>query len=201
METLPHIGRKEMKELFSFENVVGGGFVGILSFLYLFGNDSARVNSIDGVTLPLYWLVYLVFVVLEILVYFWLVYQKEKKMLFFVTLGTLLVCPLIRVGYSADFCMRASIPALVVLFLFVEETLQRYKCQGKRQKYTLLLIIWILGSTSSIQELGRGIWKTWLPVFNTNIENSIAEEVIVNGGNFSGNIEDNIYYSFFANVD
>jgi len=193
-------------ELFSFQNVVGGGVIGIVTFLYLAGNVSAQqVQSISGGGISVLALLeYFKFVILEVVVYFLLIWGKKHDALFYLTAGILLICPLIRVGSSQDFCMRASIPALLVLLLQIIETLQS-DClvRADRLARKALIVVLCLGAVSSVNEVSRSlikspeIWESY-GLFAPEV---VPEDVMYTGANFSGNVEDNIYYRYFAKTD
>ncbi len=194
--------KQRWKELFSFQNVFGGGVIGIISFLYLMGNLSAgniqrkaeQALSFDTIY------IYLLFIFLEGLLYLLLIWNKKQRGLYYLTAACLILCPLIRVGGGQDFCMRASIPALLVLFLMVAETLQNkeYIC-GKLQKYALILVL-VLGMQSSLHEIARSV--TYTPMmwegYGIFCPFYVEQDVIFTGANFSGNTEDNLYFRLFA---
>ncbi len=73
--------------------------------------------------------------------------------LFWVCVATLVSIPLIVMGSSNDFCMRVSIPALLVLFLFVCRTLLNRQVH-KAQRLALLALL-IVGMATPFQEIYR----------------------------------------------
>ncbi len=71
---------------------------------------------------------YLKFILLEFGIYAILVFSKFKKNpLFYVTVVSLLVFPFLRMGSSSDFTMRASIPAIFMMFIFCVKFLYEEK--------------------------------------------------------------------------
>ena len=187
--------RKACKELFSVENVIGGGLIGIISFLYLLNNGSAG-NGGSGIPITLRSIGrYLVFMSLEAFVYYITIYKFQKKNpLFYISLLTLMVCPLIRVGSSIDFCMRVSIPSILVLCLLVSETLFETWKTHKRH-FAVLLVISLLGCITPVHEICRTIENT------TCIDNNIhytSEKDIFTGRNFSSNTADSLFYRYLS---
>ena len=96
---------------------------------------------------------------LEAGVYLMLLFiQYKKDLMYYIVFISLILCPFIKVGYKADFCMRASIPALLILaimiikFLFNENNFKKYKII-----YIVLCLCLILGSVTPIIEFARGI--------------------------------------------
>ena len=192
-----------IRELFSFENVLGGGTIGIMSFLFLSGNISAQnlqSSGDTGITASSI-AVYLTFIFLEAFVYLLLLWNKRRGGIYYITAAVLALCPLIRVGHGMDFCMRASIPALLVLFLMILEALQpgTKKSLGKL-KYGLLAFLICVGSISSMHELTRSLyyspfmWKT-SGFFDPQY---IPDNALFVGDNFSGKTEDNLFFVYFA---
>ena len=110
--------------------------------------------------------VYILFVLFEF--GFLLLQLKSKSNRFesLVILGTLLVCPLIQVGNSADFCMRASIPALFLLMLMLMEYLvpellrekdknadkKSKEYQKQARKLFTVMLIFIVGCVTPLVE-------------------------------------------------
>jgi len=79
------------------------------------GTDAAVASNSVGEAI---W-TYVKFILLEFGVYAILVAGKYKKRPeFYVTIIMLLAFPFFRIGYSSDFTMRASIPALFMMYIF-----------------------------------------------------------------------------------
>lgn len=189
-----------INDVFTFQNILGGGFVGILSFLYLKNNESGQlveVLSYDNGTITNFtgyegikwtFVRYCVIIFLEVGIYLWCVYKKQKKnKLYYLVVTMLLIIPFIQVGYAKDFCIRGSIPYLVILVLFIIEQLGEWR---KEIMTYLLLGTLAVGSITGLKEIHRTLWKTEAGIptrGNDNIHN-------VNG-NFGGKAD-----NFFFNV-
>lgn len=229
-----------LKDTFSPENVFCGGFVGILSFIYLVGNiagqnlglSSAGADSFlrpmvvqaaeldekkattetteeyegneDGyetiqiINTKNRMLMYVLFVTFEVLIYivFLHVYRRRDKLLSLVTVW-LLICPFIRVGYAYDFCMRASIPALVILYLLLVETMDTAIQKKERAVTDLFVAVLLIGSLTVGAEFKNTIVNT-NQEFRKNGITVLTEDVILVGSNFSGELEHNVFYQYIA---
>ncbi len=201
-------GRKgKFRELLTFQNMVGVAVIGVVSFLYLTGNlSSAKVNSPAH---PFYYqapvvrfLVYLLFCALEFGVYLPFLWKyRRREPLFWVSVGILLCCPFLRVGDSADFCMRASIPALLVLMLFCMDALERLAREGKRRFALLFCVLLLVGAVTPWNEMHRTAANTyhWLmagePLQRKEVE---IDTELLQANNFSGKTGDGIFYRFLA---
>lgn len=235
---------KRQKGLFSFENIVGGGISGIVSFLYLRANSASQMHGTNAATLSfpvkyimaaivlliiggfLYYfvrfknqkrLLYLVgivllgaglaysvhagfdfcvkigvlgvFILLEAGVYYVLIFKYQKKEpLYYITFIWLCICPLLTVGAGQDFCMRASVPALLFLYLMVTDTLIQ---TAKKRSYihcALICIVLLIGAITPVHEIYRSIRYTI--DFHTSrvdiLSNKANEEDTMRADNFSG---------------
>ena len=101
------------------------------------------------------------FIFIEVGIYYVYVYRYyKKKWVFHISLAFFLICPFIKVGTGGDFCMRASIPALVVLYCMVARSL---KMDMEKRKYICCcgcLLILIMGGITPMHEIGRSIHNT-----------------------------------------
>jgi hypothetical protein len=83
----------------------------------------------------------------------------QEKPILWITLGILTLLPLFKYGEMNDLVMRASIPALLVLFLL---TAQYFLTQAKN-KFRLpiltiaIILVLILGSVTSLHEINRSV--------------------------------------------
>ena len=115
------------KGVCTIENNFAGGFVGIISFIYQIGNISAqKVNpTLSSQVYSTTGFLFLAsfFFLVEAGFYLFVMYPYQKNnILYYIVIIILVICPYIRVGSGADFCMRASIPALFVMYLLFIDT-------------------------------------------------------------------------------
>lgn len=189
-----------LKEVFSYQNVMGGGVIGITTFLYFIGNESGKKIGVMADTLekeiqttstPLgnlgsgidWWGeigTYCLFIILEIGVYSFFVAKRQRKnALFYLIVVSLLLIPFVKVGDSADFCMRASIPLLFILMMYIWEEWRALKWYTIK-KISLFIVLGI-ASITAVHELYRVVW--YLQEGYQDITRSSYE--ILGGGNFS----------------
>ncbi len=115
--------RKLLGEIFSIPNITA--ILSIFLVFILFFKSNISGGKI-GLSVPLAsfdWPrlgILLLFYLLEFGIYLFLIRKQHKKDILFLAIGiSLVVIPLFKVGHSNDFCMRASIPALFILMIFV----------------------------------------------------------------------------------
>ena len=199
--------RSRWKEVFTFQNVVGVVVIGGVSFLYLIGNVSggkigqaemsaASAGPWSGL------LRYLLFCFLEFGIYLCFIWKyRRKDPLFWLMIGILAICPLIRVGSSSDFCMRASVPALLVLMLYCMEAFEKRRREGKRWAFAVYCVVLLLGAVTPFNEIHRTIRTSVQRIANgeplrhweVGIERSVLK-----GSNFSGETEGSLFYRILA---
>lgn len=100
-----------------------------------------------------------IFFGVEFVIYLLLVFKKQRKTLLFwcITLE-LFTIPFIHIGYSHDFCMRASIPPLVVLMTMVFNDF--YQCfENKSYKFALYCIVLAFAVLTPAKEFYRGAFE------------------------------------------
>ena len=105
---------------------------------------------------------YIVFIFLEFLVYFILLFKSNKKDgLFILTLIELILIPIYKMTPANDFCMRASISALFILMLYWIKFIENIK---NHPKYIMIIsyLIIIIGMITPIHEMSRSIYYTFI---------------------------------------
>lgn len=155
---------------------------------------AVRICQISGQLHPLRYFLYLViFYTLEAGVLLAALYPSaENKKLFALTAVWLFVIPLILIGNSSDFCMRASIPGLFLLMLWciraLEKLPQRLRNKEERRQrisVCLLAALLALGVLTPLHEMTRTVVN-----MQHGIENQTASlESVLRGNNFSGTTE------------
>lgn len=147
---------KDLGALLTFENVLGGGIVLGISFFYFISNIQASQES--AVQMPaIRWLMYAIFILFEGMILWWVLKDRNKANLNWYLAGALLmVIPLITIGNTNDFCMRASIPTLFMLCVWSAETLSLPDTKSKAAVILLLCI----GAITPIYEINRSVYRT-----------------------------------------
>lgn len=83
-----------------------------------------------------------------------------KSRVFWLTQLSLILAPMFKIGYNMDFSMRASIPALCVLCVFVIRFLTE-EHSGARRKVSaaLLAVLLMIGAVTPLEESCGGSTK------------------------------------------
>lgn len=146
-----------LNEIFSVQNIIGAFWLLPLSALYFITNS----EGMDG----LYYVFdfttperLFLFMVLEFLLYTVLLFPQFCRNVFFLTMFiSLLLIPFLRLDQQNNFCMRASIPAIVVLAVFTI----RFLFEERREhpiKTGILCILLVIGAMTPLTEFYRGIY-------------------------------------------
>ena len=186
------------------QNAVGGGIVGITTFLYLSSNYSGSVimgENIRGPEFENSLPKLIIFLILEIGVYGVLLYKynQENKLFYFIML-CLCIIPPVKVGFSNDFCMRASIPALLLLMILVIKAVEESWKKKDYRVFAGLMLVMVVGSVTPVCEFKRTLSETFRRIKQDEIV--YAEDtdmlLILNECNFAGNIDGNIFFEYLA---
>ena len=189
-----------IKDTCTLQNVVAGGIIGIMTFLYLKGNIAGR-NVGGSVETVAYYendlRMWVKFIILDVGVFAILLWKYHiKNVLFYLVIATLMIVSPIQIGYSMDFCMRASIPALFVLMLMVMQGLEKAWKEKNRFILIGLILTLLIGAVTPFFEMGRTVVETVnRRKNNVRITEVDSEELeIFSAPNFSGEIEDNFFF-------
>ncbi len=105
--------------------------------------------------------VYILFIIVEFLVYFYLMGKTAHKYLFYkVVLLELIFIPLYKSGMNNDFAMRASIPALFILMVMCLQYVFEMGDAGEKKKRKAMLICLMIGYLTSCTEIQRNVSLT-----------------------------------------
>lgn len=119
-----------LREVFSIQNIVA--IISIVPVFVCFFAANSATNGVNGGGIGLYypiqnftlerWGIFFLFLFLEFGIYSLILLKcKKNDYLFWVVNISLILIPFVRIGQSRDFCMRASIPALFILMVWVIE--------------------------------------------------------------------------------
>ncbi len=188
-------------EALTFQNLICGCFITLLSYLFLTVN-STTTNGFHMAPMELLMPSYLLFIFLEVLVYFIAIYKYQgQKPMYAVCLVSLLIIPVIRCGYSIDFCMRASIPALLILMLMVMDTVAVSKAKKDWKVFIPTVALLLVGSLTAYHEMDRSIGNSVRYSYDQSTPLYAEEVDLLTEGlttNFLGESEDSIFFKYLA---
>ncbi|MBR3629410.1 MAG: hypothetical protein IKN55_02945, partial [Oscillospiraceae bacterium] len=183
------------------QNLVTGLLITLVSYLFLKSNTTGgsgfRKTDMENLFAS-----YLIFILLEFLVYYLVIFpRKQKDPLYWVSLVTLLIVPMISFGEHVDFVMRASIPALVVLFTMIVDALDQYRTSGNKLAAVLLTGLLVLGGLTAYHEIDRTICKTVDHARDESVP-MLADQIDLyedgKRGNFFGEYQDSLFFRYLA---
>ncbi|MDE5565300.1 MAG: hypothetical protein K2I93_09095 [Oscillospiraceae bacterium] len=188
-------------EALSFQNLCTGVLITLMSYLFLISNATG-LSGFRKTDMKTLLMSYLIFVLLEFVVYYLAIYSQQKKNpLYWVSFATLLIVPTISVGAHIDFVMRASIPALIVLFVLIMDTFGKHQTAGNRKGTVLLTALLLLGSLTAYHEIMRSVTTTVEHAKNSEVAIIATEIDLLEDGarrNFFGEYQDSIFFKYLA---
>ena len=195
--------RRLVREVVTVENVLCGGLVVIVSALFLkrpmSGSSEGRIFtdlSNGG------WFVILVFLAVEIGGICAAVYREQKKNPFFyLMIAWLCLCPLLEVYGEGNFCMRASIPALIVLYLYMTGALEHAYRRKDWKHLAAVLLVLAVGAVTPLHEVVRTVSET-AAVYQSADEktrrDSVGIAAVLDNPYESVNVVESVFYMGFA---
>lgn len=196
--------KEKFKEVFSVKNISSFIVVTVLMIICFktIVLDGMIVESSEGVYEPTARLIeYLTFCLFEFGIYCFFVYKYNKNnMLFYVLLVVLSLCPFVKVGSAHDFCMRASIPALLILLIFCMDTWEKLSKEKTKKMYIIFSILLCIGAITPFNEIHRSVRETCIRASQgVTVEYpEIESTALLSGDNFSGECGNNIFYKYLA---
>lgn len=161
--------------------------LGVSTFVFMV----VRSNYAEWQSPLFLWVNLTVFFFLEAGVFLVCLYPTvEEKGLFWLNTIWLYVIPLIVIGESCDFCMRASIPGLLLIILWC---IQMIDYCGKTWRTYLLIGLLAVGALTPIHEIKRTYVCTQAYYENINVD----EIGVFQAGNFSGST-DGFFWKYIA---
>lgn len=196
--------RTWMKDTFSLENILGGGTIGIICILYLYKTNT---NS-EMKTFPMNnggWLVYLIFLLVEIGGICLILYKEHKNNpLYYILMVWLCICPILPIYGGSNFCMRASIPALVMLYLYTIQAIQKYYVKKEKLLFSAAILVFALGCITPIHELARNISETEHRYFSEDNKvraESVGIDEIMQNNYESTDRTQNLFFKYLSKGD
>lgn len=208
-EQVRHLNIKRRLQIFvnsfiSVPNIIGGGTIGIISFIYLIGNTAGTYimkTSHGGAALENSLPKYGIFILLELFVFALPLYSYNKNnRLFYFIIISLCIIPPVKIGYAVDFCMRASIPGLFVLMILVIDALIKSHEEKKYHILISLIVILTIGSITPLHEMARTITNTFNSINSEQIVYARDEDeiVVMSHHNFAAPLDDNFFYKYIS---
>jgi hypothetical protein len=153
----------KIKSLVSFENIITSASI-VFIFLCYFGSNSGSNMPQHGLiwnvveNTPDLWRKYILFCILEFGLYALVIFKAfYKDTLFITTVFVLSLIPLYCAGIFNDFAMRASIPAIVLLMVFVTRFFINTK---NRVRKVILIVLLLIGGITPFNEIFRSVYLT-----------------------------------------
>jgi hypothetical protein len=206
---------KRFSQYVSLPNLCGLGLLALIGFYYgsklVMTAPLSNVNIPHGFTLSfisdnetkaIAAILMLIFCLLEFGLYSIFIIgskkdmNKESKSVFYATFACLLLIPLYKISGPNDFAMRASIPALFVLAIFLGRTL--YSQSLTRLKRSVLIVLILIGSVTVWIEFHRHI----IGIYNagTLVQTpQISQVLSINEWSFSTSKEATILLQYVGN--
>ena len=156
-------------DLFNIKNILSILFLFPIFYLFYSSNIAASEDVIYIFAVPIAIMIFLLF---EVGIYVFVIWRKNfKNTIFYATTFTFMFVPFFLIGNNADFCMRASIPALFTLFILII----KYLFDNKRLLFgkCILIIALILGMVTPSLEFLRGFLLNNVFIVESRIKDDI----------------------------
>ncbi len=189
--TKEHI-KNSIKSALSIENLTGIIFILPVAYMYLSNNLSGGTMGMVPLTFSRVACVLYLFFMMEAGFYLFFIFKLNKyNPLYYICLICFLFYPFYYIGHSVDFCMRATIPALVILALLIIQTLENedFKTQNKKL-YAALIICLVIGAITPLHEIARTVINTSKGITKAQPDLSIE--------NFFGTVENNNFVKYIS---
>lgn len=144
-----------LNEIFSVQNIIAVFWIIPIVICYYITNSEGIYGFIfilDYIKIKQL----IIFMVLEFLIYALIIGKMFYKDVFFVTaIFSLLIIPFLRLDMQNNFCMRASIPAIVLLTVYVI----RFMFENKNRVLSIVLcIVYMIGAVTPVTEFYRSFY-------------------------------------------
>ncbi|MBP3821509.1 hypothetical protein J6G99_07700 [bacterium] len=169
--TIPAIGifpfviywsfKNNINSIFTLQNFLGGSFILMVSYTYLSNNIAGGHITFQFISASAFMWWFILFFMLEIGFYIlYIIRYCCKEILLYICLFCFLVYPFIHIGYSDDFCMRATIPALIIIFILITQTIGNSEFYKNKLNLSILIFLLFIGSFTPMHEITRTVIMT-----------------------------------------
>ena len=183
------------------QNILSGLSITLISYLFLKSN-STSAGGFRRIDMKRFMMSYLLMALFEFLVYYFAIYSRKKRdPLYWTSLATLLVVPTIGFGTHIDFCMRASIPALVILFVLVIGALEESRKVKAFKQTAVIITLLVFGGITAYHEISRSVFYTIDHINNPDVQVVATEIDLIEDScrnNFFGEYEDSFFFRCLA---
>lgn len=181
-------GFKLIKSLFTIQNIIGVSAVFPIIYFYLSNNISGgKFHIAVPIFLPAV-ILFLLFFMLEAGIYLLLLFKQNKNSpLWYISLLCLFICPFLYIGSAKDFSMRASIPALLMIYLMTAQAFQNEDFLKQKVCRFLLISALILGSAAPVCEIYRSFSSTQKGIIKADIDKADLKLYFNNFHSYSKN--------------
>lgn len=146
------------QDIVSIPNLLGAFWLLPLIILYFITNSEGmdKLWYIFDFTTPFR---LLLFMILEFLLYAAVLWGRFRHDFFFKTAVILLfIIPFFRIDQQNNFCMRSSMPALMIIALFTVKFLfENFRAKKSQFLSTALILLLLFGSATPLMEFYRGL--------------------------------------------
>lgn len=150
-----------LTQIFSVPNIVGVFWLIPLSILYFITNSDGMSGLIYifSYTTPK---VLITFLVIEVLLYAAILVPRYRHDMFVITAFiALMIIPFCRLDQQNNFCMRASIPPLMIFAIYsIRYLFEGYYEKKHRLTAIILVILLEIGAATPLMEFYRGVYHT-----------------------------------------
>ncbi len=184
--------KNAIKSALSIENITGIVFILPVIYMYLSNNISGGTIGAVPLTFSRISCVFYLFLMMEVGFYLILIFKLNKhNPLYYICMFCFAAYPFYYIGHSVDFCMRATIPALVILSFMIIQALENEDFKNNNKKLYITLVICLLfGALTPIHEIARTIINTSKGITKAKSELGIE--------NFFGTVENNNFVKYIS---
>ena len=201
--TFNHI-KKVFTDALSIQNLLGVFILFPVLYLYLTANFlSSNVHTGDYVYYTymkkkIDHLIILRFWIIEVGIFLFCILRYNfKNIIYWMVFILFCLFPYLRISDSPDFEMRASIPALVFLYLLVVETIQNKEFLKNKVLSTILFVALLIGAVTPFNEIGRCLINTKYNGSPNRLEFTDLDKVYKHV-TFYSSFRNNKFYKYFA---
>ena len=96
--------------------------------------------------------------------------------------------------------MRVSIPVLFILMIMIMDSLEQAKKKKEKTIFIGLCIALCIGAVTPLHEISRSYSETTNRLNNGEqlYENTLESDRLLNGSNFSGAVNDSVFFQYIA---